>query len=240
MVSLLGLGGCGGGGGSPRDAPPDVVSACGSEAAFAGENIDWDSSDARFCGVAGATWTVRGDPGRTTATPPNGRVELCLARQAQTTTQTTIDIAPPAASSGCLGADGTPYPRRGVAIASEAVIAAGGAFSARSMTRAREAAMFALIGGGSASYDAARAQLVVHVDGAPHAVSLSVAHAAALQRTGDTWAAAPDPDAPVGSDVWFPNVAPGALQISVAGGATGPSSLSLEPDAFTYVAVIAH
>ena len=144
MGAALVAAGCGGGAhGDPVDASIDAPSGpCGSNAVFTGEQVDWDStdSDTGFCGVQGAKWTVRGDATATgtTATPPNGRFVLCVPHQAQTL----VDITPPTATSGCLHADGTPYPRRGVAIASEAVIAAGGAFSARAMTQARETAMF--------------------------------------------------------------------------------------------------
>jgi hypothetical protein len=237
-VAALAAAGCGGGGNPTAadasiDAPPGP---CGNNAVFTGENVDWDStaSDTGFCGVQGATWTVRGDASATgtTTTPPNGRFVLCVPHQAQTI----VDIAPPAATSGCIHADGTPYPRRGVAIASDAVIAAGGAFSARAMTQAREAAMFTEIGAG---YSATQAQLVVHVNGTPRAVSISATHAPAQQFDGTTWQAAPDRDAPVGSDVLFPNVDPGTVTITVTGGAIGPTMVSLEPDRFTYVAVIA-
>jgi hypothetical protein len=238
MAAALAAAGCGGGGNGTSvdariDAPPGP---CGDNAEFTGENVDWDStaSDTGFCGVQGAKWTVRGDATATgtSTTPPNGRFVLCVPHQAQTV----VDITPPAAISGCIHADGTPYPRRGIAIASDAVIAAGGAFSARAMTQTREAAMFTQIG---AAYSATQAQLVVHVDGTPRAVSISANHAAAQQFDGTSWQTAPDRDAPVGSDVLFPNVDPGTVTITVTGGAVGSTTLSLEPDRFTYVAVIA-
>src|SRR5262249_18777186 len=79
------LGACGGGGNStPHDAAPDTPAGpCGAEASFTGEMIDWDSTTASFCGVLGAVWTVRGDATRKQTTPPNGRLTMCLAHQAQ-------------------------------------------------------------------------------------------------------------------------------------------------------------
>jgi hypothetical protein len=228
------LGACGGGdGGKPTDAAIDAPSGtCGADALFTGEYVFWDSTDAAFCGVQGAKWTVRGDAARTSTTPPNGRFTLCIPHQAQTA----VDITPPADPSGCLGSDGTPYTRQAVAIAQDAVVAAGGEFSARAMTMAREAAMFTQVG---QPYSATQAQLVVHVSGTPHAVSISAHHAAAQQFTGSAWQAATDPDAPIGSDVWFPNVDPGSVQITAGAGATGSATVALAADRYTYVALIA-
>jgi len=232
----LALGACGGdGGATPIDAPIDTPPGmCGAGAVFTGENINWLSTETSFCGVLGAKWTVRGDASATatTTTPPNGRFVLCVPRQAQTI----VDITPPTAASAC-GSDRTPYPRRGIAIASDAVIAADGGFSARAMTQGQETAMFTQIG---AAYNAAQAQLVVHLDGTRRAVSISANHATAQQFNGTGWQAYPDTSTPVGSDLWFPNVDPGAVQITVAGGAVGATAFTLEADRVTYVALIAH
>jgi len=234
--AALALGACGGDDGAkPVDAPIDTPTGmCGAGAVFTGENINWLSTETSFCGVLGAKWTVRGDASATatTTTPPNGRFVLCVPRQPQTV----VDIIPPTAASGC-GSDRTLYPRRGVAIASDTVIATDGAFSARAMTQGQETAMFTQIG---AAYDPAKAQLVVHLDGALRAASISANHAQAQQFNGTSWQSYPDASTPVGSDLLFPNVDPGAVQITVAGGATGATAFTLEADRVTYVAVIAN
>lgn len=233
LAAALLAGACGGSDGGTAadasiDAPPGV---CGAEALFTGAEINWFATDAVFCGVQGATWTVRGDATRTATTPPNGRFTLCVPHQAQTI----VDITPPAAASGCLTSDPTHYPRAAVAIATDAVLVAGGELTARAMTQQQEDAMFAQVG---QPYAAAQGQLVVHVEGTVHAVSISAAHAPAQQFTGSTWQAASDANAPVGSDVWFPNVAPGTVEITAQGDVTGTTTVSLEADRFTYVDLI--
>ena len=233
----LGLGACSDGGAKLKDASPDtpVDTAPGtcSEVNFAGEYIDWDATDQSFCGVFGATWTVRGDATRTRMTPPNGRVQLCLPRQAQTL----IDVVPPTAGSECAGLAGMPmntYPLQGVTIASEAVIAGGGIYSARAMVQFRLTSMFAQIGQPMA---ADHGQLVVHVNGTPRAVSLSATHDATQRFDGTTWAAGD-----TGSDVFFPNVdlSKGAVSVTMTGTAAGTGSYTLEPGKMTYLSVIAN
>lgn len=220
--------GCGGGGSAADAAIDTPPGACGAEATFTGDLVNWDSTETQFCGVFGAKWTVRGDAARTSTTPPNGRFQLCIPHQAQTI----VDIAPPALGSECPGLSGTPmntYTVAGVAIASDAVIAAGGAYSARALVEARIASFYGPLGG----LDAAKGQLVVHVDGTPHAVSISATHGAAQRYDGAAWAAGD-----TGRDVLFPNVAPGTTTITVAGGATGTGSYPIEAGVFTYVSVV--
>jgi hypothetical protein len=194
--------------------------------------VDWDSTDARFCGIAGATWTVRGDPTRTLTTPPNGRVQLCVPHRAQTV----VDVTPPAGGSPCPGLFGMPmntYRLEAVAIAPEAVLAAGGLFSTRAMVESRMLSMAAQIGEPLA---ADHGQLFVHVTGAPHAVAISAGHAATQRFDGAGWAAGD-----TGSDVFFPNVMLGApVAVSVAGGAVGADSYTLEPGKLTYLGVVVH
>lgn len=213
----------------PVDAAPDgLPGVCGADALFTGEYVNWDSTEADFCGVLGAKWTVRGDTSRTNTTAPNGRFQLCVANQAQTV----VDITPPTAASDCRAITGETYVRRGVAIATREVIAAEGVNSARAMTETREAEMFGQVG---AAYDATKAQLVVHVDGTPRAVSIAAAHGTTQRFDGSAWAAGD-----TGSDVFFPNVAVGATLITVAGGAVGATTVALEASAYTYVTVIAN
>lgn len=233
MIGLgLGLAACGGGNDTPHDAAPDVPPGmCGAEATLSGEMIDWDSTETSFCGVAGAVWTVRGDASRTRTTPPNGRLAMCLAHQ----TQTLLDVTPPSGGSQCPGLFGTPmntYPLAGVAILPDAVLAAGASFSVRAMVQSRMTSMATQIG---ASFDPGAGQLYVHVDGAARQVSISAAHAATQRFDGTSWAAGD-----TGSDVFFPNVAlaGGAVAVSVAGGAVGTGSFTLEAGKMTYLTVV--
>ena len=216
---------CGGGSSTP-DAPPDVVSGCGADLLFTGEIVDWDSVG--DCGVANARVAVRGTSAQSDDSNFNGRFEVCVAQQGQTT----VDVTQSADASRCARVAGA-YPVRGVFIADPAVINLNAlSFSARAMTQARQDAMFTQIG---AAYDAAKAQLVVHVAGTPRAVSISPPHAASQSYDGTKWAAGS-----TGDYVLFPNVAPGAATITVTGGAVGPSSVTLEAGAYTYVTVIAN
>jgi hypothetical protein len=225
----LGLGACGGGNGMPPDAAPDTPPGmCGAEAMLSGEMIDWDSTETAFCGVAGAVWAVRGDTTRTKATPPNGRLAMCVAHQAQTV----LDVTPSGASQ-CPGLFGMPmntYPLAAVAILPDAVLAAGATFSVRAMTQSRMASMATQIG---APFDSGAGQLYVHVDGPAHAVSISANHAAPQSFDGTHWVAGD-----TGSDVFFPNVAVGAVTVSVVGGAIGTGSFTLEAGKMTYLTVV--
>ncbi|HEX3475538.1 MAG TPA: hypothetical protein VHT91_10980 [Kofleriaceae bacterium] len=228
---VLCLGGCGGGGGNatPQDAAPDTPPGmCGAEATLSGEMIDWDSTEAAFCGVAGAVWTVRGDASRKETTPPNGRLAMCLAHQAQTV----LDVTPSGASQ-CPGLSGmamNTYPLAAVAILPDAVLAAGATFSVRAMVQSRMASMATQIG---VPFDPAAGQLYVHVDGPAHAVLISADHAAPQSFDGTHWVAGD-----TGSDVFFPNVAVGAVTVSVVGGAIGTGSFTLEAGKMTYLTVV--
>ena len=63
---------------APIDAALDAA-GCGADVRLVGEFIDWDSTNAGFMGIGGASWTVVGDVTRTTTTPPNGAVTLCIS-----------------------------------------------------------------------------------------------------------------------------------------------------------------
>lgn len=230
---MLGLAACGGGSnGTPHDAAPDTPTGpCGADASFTGEMIDWDSTTANFCGVAGAVWTVRGDASRTETTPPNGRLAMCLAHQ----TQTVIDITPPTGGSQCPGLSSDPtntYPMAAVAIVPSAVLVPNASFSVRAMVRGRLASMETQIGAPLAPSDG---QLYVHVVGMPHAVSISAAHAAAQRFDGAQWAAGN-----TGSDVFFPNIdlSGGVVGVTIAGNAVGNGNFLLEPGKLTYLTLI--
>jgi hypothetical protein len=157
----------------------------------------------------------------------NGRFEVCVAQQGQTI----VDVTQSTTASRCAAVAGV-YPVRGVLIADPAVTAINAqSFSARAMTQARQDAMFTQIG---SAYDPAKAQLVVHVAGTPHAVAISSAHAASQRYDGSNWAAGD-----TGAYVFFPNVGPGPTTITIAG-AVGPGSVTLEAGAYTYVTFIAN
>jgi len=226
---MLVAAGCSGGGGTTDaspDTPPDMATRCGADLFFTGEIVDWDSNG--DCGVADAAVTVRGQPAQTDMSNFNGRFEVCVPQQAQTV----VDVTHSANASRCAMVGGK-YPVRGVFIAAQAVIALNElSFSARAMTQARQDAMFTQIG---PLYSATQAQLVVHVVGTPRVVSITKNHADTQRYNGTAWEAGN-----TGAYVFFPNVDPGATQISVTGGAVGTGTVTLEAGAYTYVTVIAN
>ncbi|MBC7976616.1 MAG: hypothetical protein H7138_16710 [Myxococcales bacterium] len=230
LVGLAGIAGCGGGDDAPSDAPVDAVfdapidtpAAC-TGTALTGEVVDWDATSAKFCGVFNATLTQRGATAVTDTTNPNGRFELCVARQAQTV----IDVAFSASPSECAVPQDV-YPVPGVFVAEQGVVESGVLLSARAMTAMRRATMFTQVG---AAYSAAQAQLVVHVIGTTGAVTLAAAHATTQAFTGTTWQAGE-----TGSDVFFANVAPGATQVTIG---SKTVNVSLDAGVFTYLTIAA-
>lgn len=226
------LAGCSDNGGAPKDAGSDVPvdTMCGAATFFTGEIIDWDSTDTKFCGVYNSSLTVAGQSAPGDLSNPNGRFELCVPHQALTE----VDVAHGTNNSQCT----TPadrYPVPAVLFADQAVIDAGGKFSARAMTQHRQDDMFSTIG---TAFSTAKAQLVVHVDGAQRQVTLpgAVAHDTTQKLDGAAWAAGD-----TGSDVFFPNVDPGSVTINVAGSVVGaPVTVTLAANAYTYVAVHAN
>jgi len=215
----LAVAGCGGGGGSgSADAGP-----CGAMLHFTGEYVDWDKdSDAVFCGLLGSVFDVPG-VGPKTINAPNGRVDLCIPDQATTL----IDITPPSTIPGCkVVTDPTlKYSLPGIAVASKAVIAAGGMWSGRTFISGREA------------YDPTKAQVFVHTVGIPTAVSLDAGHAhGPIQAVVTTTWAAGD----TGHEVFIPDVDPagGSATLSVAGGAIGTGSIPLVAGKMTTLTVV--
>jgi hypothetical protein len=75
---------------APIDSAPVDQGPCGTNRFIGAELLDWDSSASAFMGVNGATFTQRGGSA-TTTTPPNGRVEMCVA----TTTSYIFDVDAP-------------------------------------------------------------------------------------------------------------------------------------------------
>ena len=227
-LAAAALAGCSDNGGTAKDAGTDVPtdSMCGAGTFFTGEIIDWDSTTARFCGVYMSSLTVAGQSAAGDKSNPNGRFELCVPHQALTE----VDVTHGANQSECTTFKDS-YPVHAVLFAEQAVIDGGGMFSARAMTQHRQDDMFMMIG---TTFSAAKAQLVVHVDGAQRQVTISVpAHDTTQKFDGAAWAAGD-----TGSDVFFPNVDPGSVQITVAGNTVGsPVTVTLAANAYTYVDV---
>jgi hypothetical protein len=225
------LGACSDDGGKARDASIDTLpGVCGGVTSFTGDIVDWDSTEASFCGVNNAVFKVHSDPACTSTTAPNGRFQLLIPQEAKTV----VDIVPPTAGSGCtaLAGKANTYKLPAVVIASAAVIAAGGAYSARAMAEFRVAEMFAQIG---QPLKAGRAQLVVHVNGIQHPLQISGAHDATQRFDGTAWAAGD-----TGRDVFFPNIdlSLGLVIVDTTGPSTGTGTYLLEPDKVTYLAII--
>lgn len=221
---------------SPDAAKPDtgpVVDAgkCGANAFFTGEHVDWDESDAAFCGVFNSTWKVRGSSDATMSdtTSPNGRFELCIPAQ---TADVILDVTPDTAASQCPNVAGN-YPLRGIAIANakvQAELPAGRFFSARSYTLARGNSFYTQIG---ASYDPAKGALFIHTVGAPKPIAITTPHDTAEAYDGTLWAAGA-----TGVNVYFPNVAAGTTTIQAATNTVGPTTVPIEANTITYVTLI--
>ncbi|MBA3537992.1 MAG: hypothetical protein H0T79_00035 [Deltaproteobacteria bacterium] len=232
--TLLVLVACSDDGGTtgPRDAPLVPVDidngSCGDQLRFTGELVDWDSSEASFCGVFEALFQVQGD-GNMDTTAPNGRFDLCIPRSQAVTR---IDVTPSTTASQCTQPSST-YTLPVLAVANRDVILAGAMFSARAFTTDRQASFFTAVG---AAFDPTKAQVLVHVAGTPRAVSLEAAHAAA-QAHATTWA-----PGDTGLDVAFPNVdvGTGTTNLAVAGGAVGTGAIPLVAGTLTVVTVYAN
>jgi hypothetical protein len=188
---------------------------------FTGEFVDMESGNALFCGILGAQFTVHGDATRTDSSNPNGRFMLTLvpARRTQ------VDITPPTAQSECSQPKST-YSHPGIIIADSDVINAGAMYSARMYTEA-DAASFAP--------DAAKAQVLVHVEGTQRAVSITGTHGATMAFDGTSWAAGA-----TGVNVLFPNVdvGGGTTTITMAGTTLGGGSAPLAANTFTFVTLV--
>jgi hypothetical protein len=217
ILLALAIAGCGDDGGNKIDA----AISDGQPLTFTGEYVDWFSTDSAFCGIFQATFTVHGDSSRTNMTNPNGRFTLSLA-PAQTTQ---IDITPPTAQSECSQPPST-YNVPGIIIADASVIASGQMFSARAFTVAQAA---------SVGFDSTKAQVFVHVDGTPRAVSITGTHQPAEAFDGTTWAAGD-----TGANVYFPNVdpAPGMTTVSTTGSSIGTGTVPLAAGTITYLTIV--
>jgi hypothetical protein len=206
-----------GGNGTPKDAPVDVDNGtCGSQLRFTGEFVDWDSGST-FCGVFGASFQARGASDKK-STAPNGRFDMCLTDQAVVL----VDITPPTDASQCAQPAGS-YALPAIAVASKAVIQAGGFWSGRAFVTARQ------------TIDPSKAQVFVHIDGTPREVSIAASHGATQALTNGTWAAGTS-----GSDVFFPDVDPatGTTTVTTTGNAIGTGSIPLEAGKLTELSII--
>lgn len=218
---LFMIGACGGGGASPDAAVDTGNGICGTSLRFVGEYVDWDN-DKSFCAIANAQVTVQGT-GTQKVTPLNGEIDLCIPDQPVTL----LDITPPVTVPDCKTDKTHNYRLPTLAVASKAVIAAGGEWAGRTFVEGRE------------TYNPAKAQVLVHVNGTPRAVSLDAAHAhGPIQAVAnDTWA-----PGDTGYEVFIPDVDPagGSATLSVAGGAVGEGSIPLVAGKLTTLAVIAN
>ncbi len=229
VLAIVVVAACGDDGGSAIDATPTVDidnGSCGDQLRFTGELVDWDSTDAMFCGINDAD--LQGG-GAMDSTSPNGRFDLCLPRSMQVTL---LDVTPPTGMSSCTSPPGT-YALPGIAVANQAVILAGGFWSGRVFTSARQQSFFQSAG---LVFDQAKAQVVVHVDGPQRGVAITATHGTTQAFSGTGWAAGE-----TGRDVFFPNVdvgvGGGSTTLTVVGGAIGTGSIPLSPGKITYVTV---
>jgi hypothetical protein len=214
------LGACGGGSGA-HDAAPDIDNGtCGSALRFTGDYVNWDN-DTHFCGVFGARFQAE-QGGGSSMTAPNGRFDLCVPDQPTAL----VDITPPADLPDCVVDKTQSYPLPGLAVANKQVILAGGEWHGRTFLT------------GQVAFNASLAQVYVHVDGTPRAVSLELgrAHGQTMAVATNTWA-----PGNVGHEVFFPDVDPngGSATLSVDGGAIGTGSIPLAAGKITTLSVIA-
>ena len=179
------------------------TTGCLPDLLIEGELIDWDSSDAAFQGVFGATLTQVGNPSVTLTTAPNGRLSLCAGR------------ADPFLFTVAAGADdhlsGT------LTIEPNVVLGAFRPLSFRILIPVRAATFFDEQG---LTFDPDAAQIVVLQTGDRAELTLSGTHdptQAGDDSTGAiTWSAGAS-----GRYVLFPNVTPGA-NVQLAGDPLGP------------------
>jgi hypothetical protein len=215
---------CSDDGGGGVDATPVIDidnGTCGTNLNFTGELVDADSTTASFCGVNGATLVGGGVMG---TTPPNGRFQICIPRMGVTN----LTLTPPGTASGCSSMPGT-YTMGAIAVANPATILAGGFWSGRLITMQRLATLVP-------GLDAAKAHVIVHVDGQQRGVAILATHGTAQAFNGSTWAAGES-----GTDVLFPNVdvASGSTTLTVVGGAIGTGLIPLQAGKLTLVSVLA-
>lgn len=202
--------------GAPIDMAPDMPPAdegpCGAQRFIGAELLDWDSSGTAFLGINGATFTQRGGTA-TTTTPPNGRVEMCVA----STTSYIFDVA--IANAAYL--DAIAY------FDLEAIVASAPSdhhIKFRGITTARATSFYTER---SLTFDAAKAHVLVYLAGDVSNISLDRAHGTPQVGTFNastdsiTWATG-NAGQNAAKYVLFPNVdasnPTGAIEGDVQGG----------------------
>jgi hypothetical protein len=224
---LLAASACSDDGSMPIDAPVDAVDVppdvdngtCGDQVRFTGEYVDWDTHTS-FCGIFNATITVAGG-GASDTTAPNGRFDLCIP-DAPTTR---LDVTQPTAASECTQPPSM-YTVPTLFVADKAVIEGGGMFSGRAFTVARQDTFVP-------AFDATKAQVFVHIDGAARTLSLDASRDPAQIVMGTMWT-----QGDTGTDVFFPNVdvGSGTTVLSATGGTTiGTGSIPLVAGTITNI-----
>ncbi|HEY5926163.1 MAG TPA: hypothetical protein VIV11_30975 [Kofleriaceae bacterium] len=199
--------------------------SCGDQLHFTGEYVDWDT-DTAFCGIRDAVIEVDGD-GAMDTTAPNGRFDLCIPRNPTVK----LVVTQPTEMSMCSNPISS-YSVPVILHANRDEILAGGMYSARAFTTARQASFFQAAG---LTFDTTKAQVFVHVNGTPRAVSIAAAHAAPQAIVATTWA-----PGDTGHDVFFPNVdvGSGTTMLTVAGGAIGTGTIPLVAGTITNATVL--
>lgn len=203
---------------APIDAPDG---ACGADYQMTGEYIDWDATNTLFDGVEEAVWTVAGDTARTAMTAPNGRIILCLARDATVNIDVVQTLAAP---------DG-PYVDA-LFVADPAVLSpAGGIFSARGLQIADRDARYQEIA--ASGFDTAAGHVLVVKRGTPGPLTLGAAASFVSDGVDDTsWTAGG-----TGTFTLFPNVPVGNGTATLGGTFTGPTSIPLAAGKLTIVPI---
>lgn len=209
------------------DAPPVDEGPCGSNRFLGAELVDWDSSQAAFMGVNGATFTQRGGTA-TTTTPPNGRVEMCIG----TTTSFIFDVD--VANAAYL--DAIAY------FDLEAVVGSAPAnqhVKFRGITAARAASFYTER---SLTFDASKAHVLVYLAGDVSNISLDRAHGTpqvgTYTATTDsiTWSTG-TAGANAAKYVLFPNVDATNPTGVIEGDLQGDHSIPLEAGKLTLVGI---
>jgi hypothetical protein len=178
---------CCGGGNKTPDAPNS------GPLNFQGEYVDWDSTNASFCGILGATYTVSGSA-TSVSTPPNGRLMASMPVGV-----VEIDITPPSTASQCVsGSANQVYDNPGLIAIDPVLVGSGVQYSTRSFTTVRRTSMFAALG---ITYDPTKAQVVVNVLGTATAPQVAATHAVPAAFNGSAWGSGD-----TGVYVFFPNV----------------------------------
>ncbi len=209
--------------GCSDDAPvnPDAMidaAGDGPDYQLLGEYIDWDAiSTTQMRGVAGATWTVVGEPNRTTTLAPNGRVMLAVPGRTVTLTVT---------KAGYLDAR---------FVADPAVLSTAGAtFAARGLSTARSTEFYGELG---LTFDPAAAHVLVQKNGTGIPLTLTGGTLTfGSDGVEDTSWVADD----TGHFVLFANVPVPASGVGTLGSGsafTGPTQLPLVAGALTITSI---